>query len=359
MGSIPKNQEEVDVCNYAQKLVSCVVLPMTLNAAIQLGLFEEIVAAGPGARLSAEELASRIGSTNPLAPALLHRILRLLASYSIVTSSEAADNDGRGTTIRYGAAPVCKYLTRNEDGVSLASISQLTNHKIAMESWYHVKDAVLHGGVPFNMAHGGLNEFEYHATDPSFSKVFNEAMRGHSVFIMRNILKVYRGFDEAKVMVDVCGGTGGTLGMITAKHPHIKGINFDLPHVIAQAPPLPGVEHVGGDVFASVPSGDTVLLKWVLHDWNDEDCVRILKNCKKAIPETGKVVVVESVVPESLESSDLAHFILHSDLVMLLESPCGKERTKKDFRSLAQQSGFSGFAVLCSFSSSWVMEFTN
>ncbi|KAG0452795.1 hypothetical protein HPP92_025459 [Vanilla planifolia] len=359
MGSLPQSDAEDDACNYAIKITSSAILPMTLNAAIQLGLLEEIVAAGLGAQLSSEELASRIGATNPLAPAMLDRVLRLLASYSIVTSSEAADADGRNTTLRYGAAPVCKYFTRNKDGVSLASLSLMTNHKVAMESWYHVKDAVLHGGVPFNRAHGGLNVFEYHAIDPSFSKVFNAAMRSHSVVIMSNILNRYRGFDEVRVLVDVGGGTGGTLGMITAKHPHIKGINFDLPHVIAQAPPLPGVEHVGGDVFASVPTGDALFLKWVLHDWNDEDCVRILKNCKKAIPETGKVVVVESIVPDALESSDLAHCVFHVDLIMLLESPYGKERTEKDFRSLAQQSGFSGFAVICNFSNAWVMEFTN
>ncbi|KAG0452796.1 hypothetical protein HPP92_025460 [Vanilla planifolia] len=98
MDLLPQSPAEEDACNYAKKLNSSIALPMTLNAAIQLGLLEEIVAAGHGAQLSAVELASRIGATNPLAPALLDRVLRLLASYSILTYSAAADADGREFT---------------------------------------------------------------------------------------------------------------------------------------------------------------------------------------------------------------------------------------------------------------------
>ncbi|GLJ20584.1 hypothetical protein SUGI_0374860 [Cryptomeria japonica] len=75
---------------------------------------------------------------------------------------------------------------------------------------------------------------------------------------------------------------------IAKAHPTINGINYDLPHVIATATHFPGVKHVGGDMFREVPSADAVFIKWVLHDWGDEDCVKILKQCRKAIPESGK-----------------------------------------------------------------------
>ncbi|KAK8962928.1 hypothetical protein KSP40_PGU000444 [Platanthera guangdongensis] len=348
---------EMEACNYAIKLCSYTVLPMTISTAIQLGLFKIFSEAAPGVELSAEELASLLEATNPLAPSKLERVLRLLASHRVFTSSTSMDADGR-TIRRYGAAPVCKYFMPNEDGVSLASLALMSNDWVTMESWYHLKDAILHGGVAFNRAHGGLTEFEYHATDPRFSKVFNEGMRSHTIIIWKNILSIYDGFKGVDVLVDVCGGTGGTLSMITAKHPHIKGINFDLPHVIAQAPPLPGVEHHGGDVFASVPSGDALLLKWVLHDWNDEDSIKILKSCWKAIPDNGKVIVVDSILPEIVDSTDSTHCVLHADVIMLLESPSGRERTEREFRILAKQSGFSGFKVLCNFSNAWIMEFS-
>ncbi|PKA62421.1 Tricetin 3',4',5'-O-trimethyltransferase [Apostasia shenzhenica] len=348
---------EKDACNCAIKLASLSVLPMTIFSAIELGLFQHIAAAGPGEELTADELAARIGATNPLAASMLERILRLLASHSVFTCSTSTDAAGR-TVHRYGPTPVCRYLAPSDDGVSLAALCLMASDRVSMESWYHVKDSVLHGGVPFNMAHGGLTEFEYHNIDPRFSKVFNEGMRSHSIIIMKNILEIYQGFDDVTVLVDVGGGTGGTLSMITAKHSHIKGINFDLPHVIAQAPPLPGVEHIGGDVFASVPSGDAIFMKWILHDWSDEDSLKILSNCRKALPEKGKVIVVDSILPESPESSDFAHCVFHVDLIMMLESPSGKERTEKEFRDLAMNAGFSAFNVVCNFSNASLMEFT-
>nr|UYE91531.1 putative glycosyltransferase [Anoectochilus roxburghii] len=367
MGSVSQNklqsdqeaqiQAEKEACNFAIKLCSSSVLPMTLSTAIELGLFKLISAAGPGAQLSAEELAASLSATSPLAPFTLDRVLRLLASHSVLTCSASTDGDGR-TVRRYGATPVCKYFTPNEDGVSLASLAMMSNDWVTIESWYHLKDAILDGGVAFNRAHRGMTEFEYHAVDPRFSKVFNEGMRSHSVIILKNILSIYDGFKDVNVLVDVCGGTGGTLSMITSKHPHIRGINFDLPHVISQAPPLPGVEHFGGDVFKSIPSGDALFLKWVLHDWDDEDSLRILKNCRKAIPENGKVIVVDSLLPEKPDSADLTHCVLHADMFMLLESPSGRERTEKEFRVLAEKSGFSAFNVVCNFSNAWIMEFS-
>lgn len=360
MGSESHQLEaEIDACNYAITLCSFSVLPMTLSTAIELGLFKLLSAAGPGAQLSAEDFAAKLSndSTSEQAASKLERVLRVLASHSVFTCSTETDSHGR-TVHRYGASPVCKYFTPNEDGVSLASLAMMSNDWVTIESWYHLKDAILHGGVAFNRAHDGLNEFEYHAKDPRFSKVFNEGMRSHSIIIMKNILKIYKGFEDINVLVDVCGGTGGTLSMITAKHSHIKGINFDLPHVIAQAPSLPGVEHVGGDVFERIPSGDALFLKWVLHDWNDEDSLRILKNCWKAVSDNGKVIIVDSILPESPESTARTHCVLHADMFMLLESPSGRERTEREFRALAKQSGFSGFNVLCNFSNAWIMEFS-
>ncbi|THU44377.1 hypothetical protein C4D60_Mb02t06760 [Musa balbisiana] len=102
-----------------------------------------------------------------------------------------------------------------------------------------MKDAVLEGGIPFKKAHG-MSAFEHHGKDPRFNKLFNDSMRNHSTILIKQLLETYRGFDDVKVLVDVGGGTGVTLHMITSGHQHIKGINFDLPHVISGAPPYPG-----------------------------------------------------------------------------------------------------------------------
>lgn len=241
-GDADGNTDDEAAVLYAMQLVSFSVLPMTLKAAIELKLLETISLAGPGAQLTPAEIAARLPSiSNPEAPVMLDRILRLLASYSILTCSLSPSGDRS-----YGAAPVCKYLTPNADGVSMAALSLMNQDRVLMESWYHLKDAVIEGGIPFNKAFG-MTAFEYHGTDPRFNTVFNEGMSGHSTIITNKLLEIYEGFDGLSSLVDVGGGVGATLGKITAKYPGIRGINFDLPHVISEALPLPGLVN-----FASI-----------------------------------------------------------------------------------------------------------
>ncbi|ESR49552.1 hypothetical protein CICLE_v10033864mg, partial [Citrus x clementina] len=117
------------------------------------------------------------------------------------------------------------------------------------------------------------------------------------------------------------------------------------------------IEHVGGDMFQSVPKGDAIIMKWILHDWNDEHCLKLLKNCYKSIPEDGKVIVVESMLPEvpntSIESKSNSHF----DVLMMIQSPGGKERTRHEFMTLATGAGFGGISCELAIGNLWVMEF--
>ncbi|KAJ0087394.1 hypothetical protein Patl1_08348 [Pistacia atlantica] len=88
------------------------------------------------------------------------------------------------------------------------------------------------------------------------------------------------------------------------QYPHIKSINFDLSHVKADAPSYPGVVYVGGDMFLSVPKGgDAISMKWILHDWSDEHCLKILKNCWEALPNSGKVIIVDFILLETPDNS--------------------------------------------------------
>ncbi|KAK1380903.1 hypothetical protein POM88_027647 [Heracleum sosnowskyi] len=135
----------------------------------------------------------------------------------------------------YGLMSVCKFLTKNEDGVSMAPLSLLANDKIMMESWYYLKDAVLDGGLPFNKAFG-MNIYDYNGTDPRFNMIFNQAMKDHSIIIMDKILENYNGFEGVTSLVDFAGGTGVSLNAIINNYPAIKGINFDLPHVVKDVP---------------------------------------------------------------------------------------------------------------------------
>ncbi|PON71951.1 O-methyltransferase COMT-type [Parasponia andersonii] len=220
---------------------------------------------------------------------------------------------------------------------------------------YHLKDAILEGGIPFNRAYG-MTAFEYHGTDLRFNKIFNRGMSDHSTITMKKILETYKGFEGLNTVVDVGGGTGAVLSMIVAKYPSIKGINFDLPHVIHDAPPYPGVEHVGGDMFESVPKGDAIFMKWICHDWSDEHCSKFLKNCFDALPENGKVILAECILPVAPDSSLATKGVVHIDVIMLAHNPGGKERTQKEFEALAKGAGFQGFQVQCNAFNTYVIE---
>ncbi|KAF4366472.1 hypothetical protein F8388_003710 [Cannabis sativa] len=347
---LKRKQEEESFC-YAAQLLNTNVLTKSLQTTIELGIFDIIAKAGEGAKLSAREIVAQLPTNNPDAPMMVDRILRMLASYSVLVCSVVAD-DQRA----YSLNNVSKCFVTNEDGVSLGPLMLLLEDKVFSDSWSQLKGAILEGGIPFNRFHG-MNAFEYPALDSRFNKVFNKAMQNQTTMIMKQILEFYKGFENLKQLVDVGGGLGVTLKEITSTYPHIKGINFDLPHVVQHAPSYPGVEHVGGDMFESVPSGDAIFMKWILHDWSDEQCVKVLKNCYKAIPENGKVIVMEGLLPMLPEASYGDNIMSKTDVLMMTQNPGGKERSKQEFQALASGAGFSGIRFECCVSGFWIMEF--
>ncbi|MCL7032543.1 hypothetical protein MKW94_016914 [Papaver nudicaule] len=344
------------LCILACQIANCSVFPMALKAALDLDLLESMAKAGPNAYISALEISSKLGTQNPNASSMLDRLLRLLTSFSILKCSQVTTQDGKIQRL-YGLASVCKYFTRDQDnGVSVAPLALMIPDKVFMDSWYHFKDAVMEGGIPFNRAHG-MSAFEYPGVDFIFNQVFNKAMSDHTTLTMKKVLETYKGFEGIKVLVDVGGGVGVTTKMITAKYPELKGINFDLPHVLADAPSYPGVEHVGGDMFLSVPRGEAIFMKWILHDWSDEHCLKLLKNCYEALPDCGKVIIVEANLPAVVDESVTSKLLYASDMIMLAQNPGGKERTFSEFEALAKQSGFASCEILCPAYYNVVMEF--
>ncbi|KAI9180868.1 hypothetical protein LWI28_008886 [Acer negundo] len=344
------DEEEEETYSYAMQLSMSVVLPMAMHTAIELGVFEIIAKAGPGVKLSAPEIAAQTPTRNSNAPMMLDRILRLLVSHRVLDCSVFQGER------QYGLAPVSKYFVRNQDGISLGSFMALPQDNVFLDSWSQLKNAILEGGIAFNRVHG-MHLFDYAATDSRFSEVYNNAMFSHTTIVMNRILESYKGFVDMKKLVDVGGGLGITLATITSKYPHILGVNFDLPHVIQRAPSFPGVEHVGGDMFQSIPKGDAIFMKWILHCWDDDHCLRLLKNCYEAIPDDGKVIVLNAVISELPETSDAARETSLLDVLLLTRDSGGKERTKPEFIALATGAGFKGINFVCYQCNFHIMEF--
>nr|DAD48971.1 TPA_asm: hypothetical protein HUJ06_018908 [Nelumbo nucifera] len=219
-----------------------ICIQMSIRAAIELDVFNIIAEAGPGAQLSSSEMVTKMPTTNPNAATALDRILRMLGANCILSMSMRPCNEGEKKHERvYGLTSKSRSLvTTNGEGASVAPIVLASSEKAVIESLYLLKDAVLEQGcIPFNKAHG-LSFLEYAAKEPGMKAVFDQALGTRSAIFFHEVLKVYKGFNDIRELVDVGGGTGSLLGMIVSRFPHIRGINFELPHVIADAPKFPG-----------------------------------------------------------------------------------------------------------------------
>ncbi|GAV75116.1 Methyltransf_2 domain-containing protein/Dimerisation domain-containing protein [Cephalotus follicularis] len=349
--------EEDNHAQYAMQLASASVLPMVLKATIELGVLDIINSAGPGALLSPSQIASMLPTKdNPDAPFMLDCILRLLASHSILTCSLVSEDHDSKVHRLYGLAPAAKYFIQNQDEGSLAPLINLIQDKTMLNIWYHLKDSVLEGGFPFNRAYG-LSAFEYASKDSRFSEIFKCAMIDFNTLFMEKILVTYKGFEGLKSLVDVGGGNGSILQTIISKYPSIKGINYDLATVVENLPSYPGIVHVAGDMFKSIPKGFWFIKQWILHDWNDSNCIKILKNCYEALPANGKVIVVDMVIPEDPEANVAYRSLFQLYMFLMNMNIDRKERTQREYGSLAKEAGFSFIQVpSCAFNFS-VVEF--
>ncbi|EEF49592.1 o-methyltransferase, putative [Ricinus communis] len=349
------SQEDEEVFTSGLHVCSSEVFSHALSNCIQLGLFDIIAEAGPSAYLTATEITAQLPTKNPDAVSMIDRMLRLFSCHSLLNSSLKTVADDVVET-RYGLSPIGHLFVRKKDGVTMAAC--FTDYKAWTEAWLHLKDAILEGGNPYEKAHG-VPIYEHISSDTESVKGFSQAMDSISSFIMKKVLENYSGFKGLGSLVDVGGGSGFALNMITSEYPSISCINFDLPHVVQEAPYHPGVKHVGGDMFLDIPSADAIMIKEVLHNWGNEDCVKVLKNCYEALPKGGKVIVVSHVMPEVVGSSNAAaKYVCQLDVMMLLFGG-GKERTEKEFKALGKAAGFSGFQLICfaAYNAVAVMEF--
>ncbi|XP_057443280.1 isoliquiritigenin 2'-O-methyltransferase-like isoform X2 [Lotus japonicus] len=356
---LPTEVVEVDNA-YPTALMLCFsrIFPAILNAAVDLNLFEIIAKAESpyGSSFSAFEIASLLPYKHSELVTRLVRMLPMLASYSLLTCSLRTNDDGTREQV-YALSPVGEYFAFNNHGGGSLGPALTLFHRGYQYIWDNVKDAIIdpRNNNQFQEVHG-LPPFPYMEKDKKLNHIFNEAMAHAGPLEMKQILKIYKGFEGVSTLVDVGGGVGHVLKQVISEYPSIKGINFDLPQVIQNAPPH--LEHIEGEMFESVPKGDAILLKRICHNWSDEECVMFLKNCYKALPTCGKVIIIDCIIPEVPNPSIMSKYAYAFDMVMFLVHG-GKERTENEFRSLCSSSGFSKFHVACSGISSTlgVMEF--
>lgn len=276
---------------------------------------------------SAEELAAATGTHAPS----LFRVLRALAAVEVLTQT-----DDR----RFGNTPLSETLRSDLPG-SLRAFAMTELGEEHYPAWGELMHSVRTGGIAFDKAFGEP-VWEFFAKHEANAKIFNDAMSGMTAQAEQALHAAYS-FEGINTIIDVGGGHGGLITSILKRNPNMRGILFDSPQVIegaksklAESGIADRCEVVGGDFFQSVPEGaDAIIMKWIIHDWNDEQSIAIMKNCHRALPENGKLILVEAVVPPG----DEMHFAKFIDLNMLVMTG-GRERTEEEFRQLYEAAGF-------------------
>ena len=292
-------------------------------AAAKLDLADRL-AAGPR---SAAELAGETGTHAPS----LHRLMRTLASLGVLT-----ERDGK----RFALTPLGEALRSGAPGAARATVLTLAG-PIGWKGFEEMMYSLETGKTGFEKAFG-MPVFDYLAQHPDEASQFSETMIGVHGAEPAALAEAYD-FSALGTVVDVGGASGNLLATILGRHAKPRGVLFDLPHVVRDAPKLFAARGVAdrvtiesGSFFERIPAGgDAYVLSHIIHDWNEEQCLTILGHCRKAMKPGARLLIVEMVLPEG----DTPHPGKILDMTMLV-LPGGQERTVPEYSELLGKAGF-------------------
>jgi predicted O-methyltransferase YrrM len=310
----------------------------TVATAVELGVVDRLTDKGR----TPAELAAEL-DTHPTATLRLLRALGALGLLSEQDDDHDDDRDGGPGAIRFHATPAGGLLARDHPR-SMADFVAMFTDPVMTASWERLGDAVRTGDTTFDAVFG-VPFFDHLAQRPELSRTFNASMRQASRAVAATLPAAYDA-SWAGTVADIGGGDGTVLAALLAATPGARGILFDTapgsaeaPEVLAAAGVADRVEVVHGDFFADAPTADLVLVKSVLHDWDDDRCATLLGHVRRRIPEGGRLVVIEPVLAERVADAPSPGTYL-SDLNMLVNVG-GRERTEAEFRDLFARGGFS------------------
>jgi len=273
-----------------------------------------------------DEIAAAVGAHS----GALYRLLRALAAIGVLREDE-----GR----RFSLTAMGECLRSNAE-LSLRPAAIFLGQAYRWQAWGHLLHSVTTGENAIRSLYG-MDIWGYLETHPEQHTIFNAAMTGNARHVDQSIVAAYD-FSHFKRIADIGGGQGSLLAAILTAQPTVHGVLFDLPHVVATAAPVlaaAGVESrcdvVGGSMFQSIPEGCALyIMKFIIHDWDDSDSIRILEACRRAMPSDATLAVIERLVGPPNEDP----ITTLSDLNMLV-GPGGRERTLEEFATLFRTAG--------------------
>ncbi|KAH6834622.1 hypothetical protein C2S53_006145 [Perilla frutescens var. hirtella] len=315
-------QADADIWKFAFEFITTDVVKTAVELEIQEALAKH------GGSISLSDLATAVGFTHD---DKLRRIMRFLIHHGIF--KKTGDD-------HYAENALSRLFTRDK----MAAFVLL--HRTPPHTMSGITPEVLRTGKRPDVKPADGKDTWSDSAYENHMKVFTDAMEAHSRVttsaIITNHPEIFNGIQS---VVDVGGRHGMALECLLKAFPMVRGISFDLPEVVAKAPPRGGVEFVGGSMFESVPKADVVMLMWVLHDWSDSSCVEILKKCREAIPAHGKVIIVDAVVDDDGGDDEYEGGRLVLNMIMMASTVQGKERTLKEFSRILDEAGFTSYTV--------------
>jgi hypothetical protein len=312
-------------------LVFGAMAAQVLSTAAQLGVADRF----GDAERSGSELAADLDTD----ASATTRLLRAMAALELLKETEP----GRFRLTESGA------LLRSDRPDSMRSFVQMFSDPAMLDAWRQLDHAVRTGETTFDRVYG-TSFFAYLAERPELSAQFNAAMRQGTALTAQQLPEAYD-FSRFQTVTDVGGGDGTLLAAVLAAHPQLNGILFDTVEGLAQADDTfkaagltDRCQTSVGDFFSSAPDGaDLYMIKSVLHDWDDDRASTILSHVRRVIPPHGRLLVIEPVLPPTVDGALPPQMYL-SDLNMMVLLG-GRERTRADFEKLCADAGFRLTAV--------------
>jgi hypothetical protein len=299
-----------------------------LYAGTSLGVFDHLSCDRPAT-------ASDVATTVAADPTLLYRLLRALSSIGLVVEDKT-----HGFRLSEAGN-----MLRSDHPRSLRALALLEEGPEHYAVWRHLVAILRDGRQEGFQREFGRGGFEYRRDNAAYGQIFDAAMSSNSLNETDSVLTALAGvdFSDVKMLCDIGGGQGHLACGFLRTYPHLHATVFDVPEVVSEtdqlwAPRLgfsDRCDYVSGDMFAAVPPADSYVLKAILHDWNDTECIQILRNLRRAVRSPGRLYVVEFLITGVNEPDFARIFDIH---MMCWGS--GRERTPEEYITLFNEAGW-------------------
>ncbi|KAK8999285.1 hypothetical protein V6N11_070461 [Hibiscus sabdariffa] len=310
---------------------------MSLKCSVDLGIPDAIH--NHGKPMTVTELVAALPTLDRTKAGNIYRLMRILVhsgffgveedGYVLTSASRLLLKDDPLSMVPFVESMLDPMLTKPWDFLGI---------------WFESNDR-----SPFDTAYGkSFWDYDFPAT--KLDNLMKEGLARDSRLVASVLIDRCRGmFEGLNSLVDVGGSTGTVGKAIADAFPHLECTVFDLPQTVAALQDTGNLKYVGGNMFEQVPPADAVLLKWVLCDWNDEECLKILKQCRKAVKEGGKVIIVDLVLIKNEKADDEASNLIETqllfDIMVTMVLVGGKERGEEEWAKLFSASGFSRYEI--------------